>query len=185
MLGFNVILVSAPSLCRYRPLLSLSQQPYLLTALLVENHLSLLKIQQKIFITLEDISSSTVLNLLQFLYLGEVTVNESDAENLHQLCLLLKIDFGQGIISIPTKQNSSGRSKVTKNPASTYFKEPSLNPHSPERNSHHFTKVSHVDKTHQSKSVPLVKKDTRLYCYCQKPTSKDLIGQCCNGLFIK
>lgn len=144
---------------------------------LVANHLNLLKLQQRIFITLEDISSSTVLNLLQFLYLGEVTVSEQDAESLHQLCLLLKIDFGQGIISIPTKQNSSERRKMSKNPGSSHLKEPQLNPHSPERSSHHFTKVSNLDKKPQSKSVPLVK-DTRLYCYCQKPTSKDLIGQC-------
>ena len=153
-------------------------------SLLVANHLNLLKIQQRLFITLEDISSSTVLNLLQFLYLGEVTVSEKDAESLHQLCLLLKIDFGQGIISIPTKQNSgTSKSKATKNPGSSNFKELSLNPHSPERNLPHFTKVSILDKKPQSKSMPLVK-DTRLYCYCQKPTSKDLIGQCCHELFL-
>ena len=149
-------------------------------SLLIENHLNLLKIQQKIFITLDDISSATVLNLLQFLYLGEVTIREKDAESLHQLCLLLKIDFGQGIISIPTKQN---KTKSIRNSGAGHLsprreggcvrRELPSNPHSPERNTH--SKVTTVDKRHQSQSVSMVK-DTKLYCYCQKPTSKDLIG---------
>ena len=154
-------------------------------SLLVESHLDLLKLQQKLFISLEDISSHTVLNLLQFLYSGEVTVSEKEAESLHQLCLLLKIDFGQEIISIPTKQNS-GRSKLkaNKNSGSSHLssrgergnlvkKELSSNPHSPDKNQ----LLENVSRKPQSnpKPVPMVK-DTRLYCYCQKPTSKDLIG---------
>ena len=165
-------------------------------SLLIESHVTLLKFQQKIFITIEDVSSLTVLNLLQFLYSGEVTVSERDAESLHQLCLLLNIDFGQEIVSIPTNHSSrkskfrakrnlddaiinstSPRSEIEHVVNNKHLKNELhiKNPYSSEKNVKSKAPVFDQRSKLTSKPEPLVK-DTRLYCYCQKPTSKDLIG---------
>merc|ERR1719228_2254834 len=70
---------------------------------LILQSLQLSLLQEKIVIILENVKSQTVENLFQFLYAGEVTVSEENAEHIHDLCQMLEIDFGQEVVSVRIK----------------------------------------------------------------------------------
>jgi len=212
--------------------------------------------QPKLVITLEGVLSNTVHILLQFLYIGKIQLKETDADNLHALCQMLKIDFGEEMVSVlnkdnmeiypqpgskaeglkprppifpshlrsptypapemqaipkipvhtqpPPPQNSlkmtiktgPGPTIVNKSPhapKSQFLPQkyavmpkkrkvetpnsPNITPYFP-TNPKHFDDAM-FDRRASSSSMSSnnsVVRDTNLYCYCQKPTSKDLIG---------
>jgi len=186
---------------------------------LVLQSLQLSLLQEKIVIILENVNSQTVENLLQFLYAGEVTVSEENAENLHDLCQMLEIDFGQDVVSVRTKprgarkRSLSGQKLVEKSPKRMKSNQnthqnnnvPACNRDSSHPNNQ--IKLNSTKPTNSSK-ILLEKKrgrpteqvisqdndsnsnsifasdsnetqisaDPMLYCYCRKPSSKDLIG---------
>merc|ERR1719378_315816 len=74
---------------------------------LILQSLQLSLLQEKIVIILENVKSQTVENLLQFLYAGEVTVSEENAEHIHDLCQMLQIDFGQEVVSVRIKPRAA------------------------------------------------------------------------------
>merc|ERR1719259_705949 len=74
---------------------------------LILQSLQLSLLQEKIVIILENVKSQTVENLLQFLYAGEVTVSEENAEHIHDLCQMLEIDFGQEVVSVRIKPRAA------------------------------------------------------------------------------
>eukprot|EP00092_Neocalanus_flemingeri_P017647 GFUD01019090.1.p1 GENE.GFUD01019090.1~~GFUD01019090.1.p1 ORF type:complete len:821 (+),score=212.40 GFUD01019090.1:59-2521(+) len=205
--------------------------------------------QAKLFITLEGVLSNTVHILLQFLYIGKIQLKENDADNLHALCQMLKIDFGEEMVSVLNKDNLEiypqpgvkqgiTKPKPVASPSSTYpypgtHTSPKIpvNIQSPNSlkmtiktgpSSFGLSKSPHAPLTYSPRSVVIPRKrkvetptspkivpftpsnpkifdtplkferrasnssmsssnssvirDTNLYCYCQKPTSKDLIG---------
>merc|ERR1711874_414199 len=124
---------------------------------------------------------ATVGTLLEFLYLGETKMTEMSSENLHTLCQMLDINIGEDKITIQDVFLPEQFS-----PVETVQKSPPLQ--ASEKRQHKeaestsksaITLKPSTSSKSSSKALPSgtkTSKKEKLYCYCKKPTSKDLIG---------
>jgi len=182
---------------------------------LILQSLQLSLLQEKIVIILDNVKSQTVENLLQFLYAGEVTVSEENAEHIHDLCQMLEIDFGQEVVSVRIKPRAARKRShsdpkiIEKSPKRIkHNKSTHKNNNVPAVNNENSNPKNQINSFGPANKIVLEKKsgrptrqatvqdndsnsnsikisesnqsqvsaDPMLYCYCRKPSSKDLIG---------
>ena len=145
---------------------------------LVKESIPLLSHQNRIYITLDDhIGGSTVLKLLQFLYLGlnahrkyffisndrnvagEVEVEDKEADELLDLINLLRIDFGDERLNLKEVCSERTRKEVYN-----------------ERTRKEVSPKSAERPPGPSRGGLVEGPERRLFCYCQQPSSKDMLG---------